>query len=96
MPTISITKTMGHLLPDVTYNHYINNLDLLQRKQLHRFWDKKSPAAVPFPVERGLFPYNLKLFLCPLLKGSSITTPLPLYHLFFPYVMDLYISLTLI
>ncbi len=37
-PTTWVSKAMGHLLPDVTYNHYINNLDLVQRKELLNFW----------------------------------------------------------
>ena len=38
LPTASLLKAMGHLLPDVTYNYYINNLDLIQRKELFHFW----------------------------------------------------------
>ena len=58
MPTMSTLKTMGHLLPEVTYNHYINNLDLIQREELYRFW-KKNPL-----IE--------KLKFAPLLRGFGL------------------------
>ncbi|MCD6453832.1 MAG: tyrosine-type recombinase/integrase [Candidatus Aminicenantes bacterium] len=58
VPTMYILKTMGHLLPEVTYNHYINNLDLIQREELYRFWEKN--------------PLIEKLKFAPLLRGFGL------------------------
>ncbi len=38
LSTVTILKSMGHLTPEVTYGHYINNLDLMQREALRIFW----------------------------------------------------------
>jgi len=53
---MNIVKAMGHLLPEVTFNHYINNLDLIQRKQLEKFWKEN-------PLLRRVKPTTLLRFL---------------------------------